>query len=258
MIKEWFKTRKFNILFSLAAVILMWLVWIVAYYCVKNDYVIPSFQDTFISFFNLLASGEFWAAFALTLLRTLGAFAISFVIAAAFACLSSATKYFSSAVKPLTAVLRTLPTLAVILILLVWTNAVVAPIIVTVLVLFPVIYAQITAAVEGIPHEIKEMAAVYKIPKKQQLAKIYLPLVSPNVFSQTGANVSLGIKVMISAEVMANTFNSLGGLMQNARAFVDMPRLAALTVAAVVAGLLLDIAFSQLKRINRKWQGAAK
>ncbi len=127
------------------------------------------------------------------------------------------------------------------------------PLIVTALVLFPIMYSQLTAAAFGIDQGLLEMAEVYRLPKKVKLFKIYLPLVSPNILSQTGPNVSLGIKIMISAEVLANTYKSLGGLMQEARLYVEMPRLAALTLAAVAAGFIFDIALSQLERVTFKW-----
>ena len=63
---------------------------------------------------------------------------------------------------------------------------------------------------------------------------------------------------MISAEVLSNTYKSLGGLMQSARSFLEMPRLAALTVMTIVLGLILEIALSQLKLINAKWQKGAE
>ena len=58
---------------------------------------------------------------------------------------------------------------------------------------------------------------------------------------------------MVSAEVLANTFNSLGGLMQNAKLYAEMPRLAALTLVAVVLGLIIDGCFSFLERVTFKW-----
>ena len=100
-------------------------------------------------------------------------------------------------IKPFISVFRTLPTLAVILILLCWTTPVVAPTAVTVLVLFPMIYSQINTAVSGIDGGIIDMAKVYKITEKEKLAKIYLPMIAPSILAQTGANISLGIKVMI-------------------------------------------------------------
>lgn len=253
IVKEFLSKRKLNIICSAAAILFMWLVWIIAFYAVGNEYIIPSFTATFVSLGRCFAEGSFWIAFLNTLLRTALAAVISFALAAALAVGSVLSKAFYAFVKPFMAFFRTLPTLAVILVLLVWTSPKIAPIIVTALVLFPIMYSQLTAAAFGIDQGLLEMAEVYRLPKKVKLFKIYLPLVSPNILSQTGPNVSLGIKIMISAEVLANTYKSLGGLMQEARLYVEMPRLAALTLAAVAAGFIFDIALSQLERITFKW-----
>ena len=252
--KAFFTERKLNIIFSVAAVLIMWLVWIIAYYSVKNDYVVPSFSDTMVSLGGCLGSGEFWTAFALTFLRTLEAFALSFLLAALLAAASALSKTAAAFIKPFMIFLRTVPTLAIILILLIWTSAKVAPVIVTFLVLFPMIYSQMVAATENVDGGLIQMAKLYGVSKKERLFKIYLPQISPDIFSQTGANVSLGIKVMISAEVLSNTYKSLGGMMQSARSFLEVSRLAALKLIAVLLGLVVDIAFSRLKRINSKWR----
>lgn len=253
--KKFFTQRKLNIILSAVSVLAMWLAWIIAYYSVKNDYIIPSFSDTMVSLWGGLCSGEFWTAFAFTFLRTLEAFLISFSLAAILAALSAISKSASAFIKPIMVFFRTVPTLAIILILLIWTSAKVAPVIVTVLVLFPMIYSQMTAATEALDEGLIQMSEIYGVSKKDRLFKIYLPQISPDIFSQTGANVSLGLKIMISAEVLSNTYKSLGGMMQSARGFLEVPRLAALTLAAVILGLIIELAFSQLKRINKKWQG---
>ena len=250
---NFFKKRKLNIIYGLAAVILMWLVWIIAYYAVGNEYIVPSFSDTVKSFFACLGQKTFWVAFGYTFLRSVIAFAISFFLAALCASLAAASKRFSAFLQPVMVLLRTLPTMAVILIILIWTSPKWAPVIVTVLVLFPMIYSQFCAAFGGIDDGLKNMARVYNLSKKQRIGKIYLPLVMPSVLSEVGANVSLCLKLVISAEVLANTARSLGGIMQTARLYVEMPRLAALTFIAVLTGLILDIAFSQLKRITYAW-----
>lgn len=254
MLKKFFLKRKLNIIFSLCAIAVMLLAWVIAYYSVKNDYIIPSLADTAVSFWNCLKSGDIWLAFFNTLGRTVLAFIVSFLLAVLLAIPSVLSKAFCAFIKPVISFLRTLPTLAVVLILLVWTNPKIAPVIVTVLVLFPMIYSQIIAAVGGIDGELKEMAEVYNLKKCDRVFKIYLPLISPNILSQGGANVSLGLKVMISSEVLANTFKSLGGMMQSARLNVEMPRLAALTIIAVITGFVIEIALSQLERLTYKWK----
>lgn len=254
-IKNFFKERKFNIIGSVVAVLLMWLVWIIAYYSVGNKLIVPSFPETAVCFFKNFASTEFWIGLSGSLLRTLLAFLISLIGAVVCAAFASLSKIFKAILKPVMTFIRVLPTLAVSLIILKLTmgDRSVSPAIVTVLVLFPAVYAQIIAAIEGIDSGLIEMAEIYKISKRDRLFKIYLPLVAPNALSQTGANISLGLKVTISAEVLVNTAKGLGGMMQQSSLAAEIANLAALTLAAVVAGLLLDIAFSQLKRVTRKW-----
>lgn len=235
----------------------MWVFWLIAYYGVGNGLIVPSFGETVVSFWNYLGSGEFWAAVGNSLLRTFLAFVISFLLAAAFTGFGLLGSWCKALIKPITVIIRTLPTMAVILIIfkITYGNRILSPVIVTVLVLFPMIYSQLTAAVEGIDGGIKEMADVYGISKKERIFKIYLPLVSPAVFSQTGANISLGLKIMISSEVLVNTARGLGGMMQTTSGAGEVACLAALTLAAVILGLIIELVFSQLKRINKKWRG---
>lgn len=252
-INKFLKERKLNIIGSACAVVLIFLIWIIAYYSVKNDYLIPSISATFKSFGECFISAEFWTAFSFTLLRTFSAFLLSFILAAALAALSSVSKIFSAIVSPFTAILRTVPTMAVILILLVWTTPKQAPVIVTCLVLLPIIYAQILTSLESIDAGVKNMAKVFSLTKAQKVFKIYLPHTLPSVLSQTGANISFGLKLTVSAEILCATYKSLGGLMQNAKLYLEMPRLAALTVLAVIAGFVIEAAFSQFKRITYAW-----
>ena len=183
-IKEFLKTRKLNIIFSASAIFLMWVIWIIAYYAVRNEYIIPSFTETMKSLWECFVSSSFWISFLNTVLRTAIAFIVSFFLAALFAVIGIISKCFGLFIKPFISVFRTLPTLAVILILLCWTTPVVAPTAVTVLVLFPMIYSQINTAVSGIDGGIIDMAKVYKITEKEKLAKIYLPMIAPSILAQ--------------------------------------------------------------------------
>lgn len=260
MLKKFFTQRKINIICSVAALLIMWLVWIIAYYSVGNRQIVPSFGETAASFWRYLCVTEFWTAVGNSLLRTLLAFVISFVLAASFTAFGLLGSWCKALIKPITVVIRTLPTMAVILIIfkITYGNRTISPVIVTVLVLFPMIYSQLSAAAEGIDGGIREMAQVYCVSRRDRLFKIYLPLMSPSVFSQTGANISLGLKIMISSEVLVNTAKGLGGMMQENSMAAQVANLAALTLAAVVLGLIIELAFSQLKRINSKWRGGAK
>lgn len=251
--KRYLSKNKFKIIYSSAALILMWLTWIIVYAFVKNEYIIPSFWQTVKQLIALLGEGSFWLAFSSTLLRVFISFTVSFVLALICSFLGAVIKNFNAFFSPLISVLRTVPTMAVILIILIWTTPRTAPVIVTALVLFPMIYAQINAGLSQIDSGILQAAKVYNFSKKTMLTKVYIPLAGIYVFSQTGANLSFAIKLTVSAEVIAYTYVSLGGMLQEANGNLSVARLAALTIIAVLAGIAIEVAFHFINNALFKW-----
>lgn len=77
----------------------------------------------------------------------------------------------------------------------------------------------------------------------------------PSVLAQTGANISLALKVIISAEVLSSTFRSLGGMINDANMFLRTSQMFALTITVLVAGGLIEWSFGKLARITDKWTG---
>ncbi|MGN0814034.1 MAG: ABC transporter permease [Candidatus Coproplasma sp.] len=251
--KKLLRGKKLNILYSLAAVAIILVVWVIAYYSIRNDYILPSVSQSFSALFECFASGEFWLSVANTFLRTLCAFAISFVLAALLSALSAVCKPFKGIFAAIISLIRTLPTMAVTLMLLIWTNPLTAPVVVAVLVLFPMIYSQFTTAIDGVDADLLQMAKVYSFTRKDKLVKIILPQVAPSILGEVGANLSLGIKLMVSAEVLCYTFHSLGGLMQQAKLYAEMPTFAALTIACILIGFIMEWLSSFLRLLTLRW-----
>ena len=245
---------KKNALFSLIALAFLWAVWIIAYFIVRNDYLLPSFWDTFSAMGQLFQSAAFWRAFSSTLLRTLWAFLASLVLGAGLALIANLRAWVRAFLSPIISVLRTVPTMAIILVLLLWTNAAVAPIIVAAVVLLPAFYAATLASLDEVTARYGELARSFKVSSARRAFKMYLPLAAPTVLAQAGSIFSMGLKVTISGEVLAQTFRSLGGLMQEAQIYVQMPRLLALSILAVVLGFVLEGACFLAYKLLVRWR----
>ena len=257
--KKIFLSEKFNIAYSACALVLAWLIWIIAYACKQNDEIIPSFSATMAEFFALFTKPFFWKSFARTLLRTIEAFAISFVAALACACVAALFKPFAAFMRPIAAIFRSLPTMAVLLLILIWFTPRTSPvtIVVAILVLFPMIYSQLYGQISGVSGDLKEMAKVYKLTRIQRLKCIYLPHILPATVIDTGTNISFGLKLIISAEVMVSTYTAIGGMMSEAQIYGNTPRLAALTLVAVLFGIAVELAFRALSFALFKWNRRA-
>lgn len=230
-----------NCIQALSALLFMLLAWGIAYLSFGNELLVPSLFDCAEEFGKLLVSGSFWLAVANTLLRTLGAFAVSLVLAGIMAVISYMLPSFGRFFMPIVSALRSLPTLAVLLILLVWWGVGFAPVAVAFLSLFPMLYAGISAALSQVDNELVEMSRAYKVPLKKQITQLYIPSALPYVLRESGAAVSFSLKLVVSAEVIANTAKSLGGLLQEAKNYSEIPMLFALVGVAFIIGFIFEL-----------------
>ena len=236
-----------NFIFSALSVVALWLIWIIAYFAVGDDYVLPSAWDTLAQTGKLLTDAEFWRAFAGTLLRAFSAFAFSALAGIVLALAATLFRFVRALLAPVVSVLRTVPTVAVILMLLLWTPRIVAPVIVALLVLFPAVYAAALSELDKIRAEYGELTRVYRVGKARAAFRMYLPLSLRGMLGQAGAIFSLGLKITVSGEVLASTYHSLGGLMQEAKLW-DMPTLLALTLLTVLLGFAIEGIFVLIEK----------
>lgn len=254
--KEFFRKRLPTMIIGLSSLVAIWLIWFLGAKTIKNEYVLPTFSQTISALFEVVKEEFFWRALSNTLLKTLYAFIISFLLAGIFSAIEKLAIGFGVFMKPIIIVIRTLPTMAVLVLILIYTDRFTAPIIVAVMVMFPMIYAQFNVAFKNIDDGIISATKVFRLTKKQKLFKVYLPLIAPPVISHIGSNLSFGIKLIVSAEIMAYTYVSLGGMMQTASGYMEVARLAGLTLVAVILGLILELVFYLTTRFAFKWNVA--
>lgn len=229
-----------NIAFTLSAVAFLVAVWAVAWAAVGNELLVPSFSDSVKKFFSLWVDGAFWVALFRTLLRVLSAFLCSFIFGVVLAVIAYLYPMFGRFFAPIVAVMRSTPVLAVSLILIVWAGAGTAPILVAVLSLFPILYAGTLSALFNVDNDLIEMSRAYKVSYRKQVKSLYLPAVAPYMIRESGAGLGFAVKLVVSAEVLVRTKNSLGGAIWEAQLYTEMPLLFALVIVACLFGFLFD------------------
>lgn len=249
MKRAWLK----NLIYTAAAVAVMWIGWAAAYKAVGNEYILPSFSSAAKSAGELLLSSSFWTAFASTLLRTAEAFFMSFIAALVLSVLSALNDAVRRILRPVMSAIRVAPTVAIILLILIWTTPAAAPVAVVVTVLFPMIYSSLLAAFDGVSKEYIELCRAYKIGVKDRILKVYVPQSLPYILSEAGGQFSFALKIAVSAEVISNTYKSLGGMMSEAKMYVEISELMALTIIVVAAGLMIELVFLGIKKLAVRW-----
>lgn len=231
---------KNSILFSIIGVLLIFALWFLLYFIVANTYLIPSPLAVIkASLFNL-ATIEFYDHFINTVLRVIFALILSFTLGIILAILSHIFKNFEHIMLPILSIIRSLPVLAVLLIILVFTSRFFAPVIVCVLSILPIVYSQTLTYLNSIPFKQKEMLKLYKVPLKTQIFRIYLKGYLPLFIKESTTLFSFSLKLVVSAEILANVFQSIGGDIYNASIYANITQMFSLTLLVCLIGIIVE------------------
>ena len=234
------KSVKNNLLYLLGGFVVAVIIYVIAYFCCANEYILPNPLKVIEKTAKTLISANFYKAFIGTMLRVLIGFVVSLIFAVAFSVLAYLSNPFSKLFSVIVAMLRSLPVLAVLLIVLTFVNRSFAPVLVCFLSLFPLLYTAFLTALKGVSNELKEMCYLYKVPVKKQVKHLYIPKILPKILLDGAGAISFGIKLTVSAEILANVYGSVGGFMKEASLYLLTAELFAITFIVCLIGILVE------------------
>lgn len=242
-----------NILYPVAALAAVLAVWAAVSAAKDIPILIPQLDEIFGALGDVLGSTDMWRAIGMTAGRVAGSFLLSFAFAAVLAAAGTFFGALHRFLSPIVTVLQAAPTMAVILLAVVWLDNSEVPLLIGFLICFPLLYNVCRSAITGVDRELTEMAAIYRMRPVDKLTGIYIPCVLPAVLDGARSAVSLCVKVVIAAEVLAQTLgSSIGVEMQSASALFEIARLMAWTVVAIVMSFLFEGIVAGLKKL---WEG---
>ena len=237
----------FYVILSFSIIIALW--WLLAETRFKLTGVIPTPTDTLQTIGEEMRKDSFFKAIFSTLKRSFVSFIISFFAASVFAALSHYKRFISLMLNPFIAICRSMPTMALVIILLLTVGSDLLPTVVAFLVVFPLCYENMRAAIAATDKKLIIMARVFKIPKWRQVTDIYIPAMLPFVFSSIIGGFGLNLKVVISAEVMGLPSMSIGHLILSARQGLDFGISFAWLVIAVILCLVCEGGLRLIRRL---------
>ncbi len=230
------------------------LIWSVASIIINSEMVLPSVLQTISALVTLLGKGEFYLAFFATLLRSLIAFFTSFIVAVILAIFSKRFNGFKRFISPIISIIRSLPTIAVIVLILIWTNRFIAPIIVTSLVVFPTVYTNVYTATNEISSEEIEMCRLYGVSEKQILFRVVIPQITPALLTIIASGIALNLKLMVAGEVIVATANSLGNMLNLFNVNIEIANMFAVVLITVITGLIIELSADLINKRLVKWK----
>lgn len=236
------KKHLINALYVCALIAVVFAAWAIGAAAVGDAFVLPSIPQTFSALGETLALRSFWTGLGGTLLRCVISYAISVALFFALFCLSVAFDGFRRFIDPLISALRTLPTVAVALILALVVGGYVAPVVLAVLVIMPILYSSARARVATVQTELIEVCRICGAGRRQVLAAVYLPTAAAGLPDALSSAFSYNVKAVIGAEILVQAAGSLGMLMNLAKVYLMTASLIAMTFFAVVMSVVFELA----------------
>jgi len=230
--------------------ILIWILYLTAWQVlammVHRSIILPSFFEVLNLMLHQATQASLYLGIFASLSRVIIGLLIALVLAMSLALLSSEYPKTKPYFKPLVFIAKTIPNITYILLILVWFSREISVSIITLFILFPVLYSHLSVSLEAIYPRFKDVWALYPESFIHKFTKVLLPLIKSHLIEAITNALSLGFKVGIMAELLGQVSPGLGYLLYTAKVNVDTIALFAYTAWLIMTVLIVELGFKQI------------
>lgn len=242
---------KFEILIGGFILLLVWQAIAVK---VNNDIYLPKLQEVLTSLFQIVKEKDFLLIVFSSFYRTIISFGVALVFAIIMGVLSSLYPLINNLLKPLNSIGKTIPTLVLVVLALIWVDKDNAPFIVGIAIVFPILYDGILNTLTKNDKKLEEMMKIYEVPTLEKVKKVYVPNIIFYILKILVPTISLAFKVVIAGEVHGQPKYGIGASVQIAKMNFDTPTIFAWIVIIAIISLLFELVNKILTKKYYRWQ----
>ena len=221
---------------------------------IDNSLLFPRVEEILISLKNLIISNEFFYILWNSMSRFFIAVIISLITSVSLAALSHRFEIIKILISPFIIFLRAVPTIAIIILVLIWSSVEKVPIVVGVLILFPILYGGILGGIRGVDSSLLKMSKVFKVPTSRVIRDIYIPSVYYSLSANIPSYVGLTFKVIIAGEVLSQESLSIGGEIFINKIYLESSNIFAWIIVVIVLNYLLEQGLKLLNSRVCRWE----
>lgn len=229
-------------------------VWKIASGLIASDLVLPSPEHTLASTWHLLISPDFLLIVGATISRGVLGFILSFILGLAIGILAGMSSGFNAFFKPILVTIRSIPIIALILLALIWLQVDMVPVFIAFLTMFPFICTNVIEGIKNVDPDLVEMAQTYRISRSRIVKEVYIPAITPYIFSGASSAMGIGWRAIIIGEVLSLPQMGIGTFMQNAQTYLKVDVVIAWTIVAVVISYLFEVIIRRVERAIVVWK----
>ena len=225
---------------KLFAALLALCVWQLAAALIHNRLLLVGPVQVARRVIELLGKKTAWEALGFTFGRISLGFFLAFLAALVLAALSARFPWVETLLRPYILAVQTVPVASFIVIALLWLSSRRISAFIAFLMVLPVLYANALQGIREADPQLLEMARVFRLSGLRRVRCIILPSLAP--YLESACHVALGLcwKAGVAAEVMAVANRSVGGMLYDAKVYLEISDLFAWTVLLVAVSILFE------------------
>lgn len=222
-------------------VTVFWLgIWLLAAWYTGESLILPSPTAVIQRLGELVSESAFWHIIGTSLWRIVSGILVAIAIGCALAAATHFLPVLYTLFFPLITVIRSTPVASVIILAYLWIGRDNLPAFISVLIVLPVVWANLHEALGATDPYLKEMARAFGFSPWKKFRRIYLPSVMPSFVASCRSSIGLAWKAGVAAEVLTVPAISIGKMLADAKLYLETIDLFAWTMAVVLLSLLLE------------------
>lgn len=194
----------------------------------------------------LMQETSFWGAIGFTFSRITLGFLLAFCAACLLAALAARLPLADILIRPYMVAVQTVPVASFIVIALLWLSGRKLSIFISFLMVLPVLYANVLQGIRSADVKLLEMAKVFRLSPARRVRCIYIPALRPYVLSACHVALGLCWKAGVAAEVIGVCSGSIGGMLYDAKVYLEISDLFAWTLVIIAVSILFEKLFTRL------------
>lgn len=147
---------------------------------------------------------------------------------------------FRAFFSPVLHLVRAVPVASFIILALVWIKSSYFPVFICFLMVLPIIWLNVESGTAQIDRRYIEVARIYRFSPLKTLLRVQLPFLLPSFAAAATTALGFAWKSGVAAEVICRPEGSLGGMLQDAKLYLETPQVFALTAVVALLSLLLE------------------
>ena len=249
MMKYSWKSRVYILISCLFFIAL----WQVSAIIIDNDIYVPRIQQVIKSIVEIVNELDFFKIVLSSFYRT----AISYVLALGcsmiLGVLSVVYPFFKYLLSPLNSFVKTIPTMVLVVLALVWFTKDSAPFVVGFAITFPILYEGVRNSIMQIDKKLIDMTEIYEVELIDKIKKIYFPVMKFYFMSIFVSTFSLTFKVVIAGEIHGQPKFGIGTHIQLEKVNFNVSGIFAWIIIIMFISLIFELINRFLQKKIYRW-----